>query len=839
MFRSLKSENFKNKDYQPLIGPPIGNTQLTPVEIKQSTYDYVMFTNPTNIAKYKFKKEEQVVKGVFINNNEIQFIFHDDGLVDPSSLNFVIEIQNPHKSNYLQLDGTVHSIIKSTKWELGNKIIEEIHNYDMLLAFLNDKEYNLNTYADNNNSYYGVMGGKEILLHPQVYGTDSIFNPEQVITEDYEHSTIVTDGMIDIRSNSMSTFRINLFSYIFNNRTEESINKLIPMNVFRDLKLTITLNEHCFFVPVFDAMVNDLVNGSYKNNQYTSYREHNQNILSMKDIKQVVNNGLNLETLNLNAFLDYFGNTIGKMIFTGNEEFDDLTLYVLHLTKLYGVALDSLETIPWDGYLKSIYVLFNNLNKTNSRNFFNLIDETYPNLEKVNKMDNNDVLKLFSKFVGLIEFDQNVIQTLKNENKILRMSPSNNNMNDDDNSDDMIYTNENVYQKLYNVYYNNIPNNEIKNVLLKIIFIITHNHNLKILAKDVIKLLNVLWYSASKNIPIQKGNILELFFSFDQTYSMFNVTANKLLNAVIDNSNSIVEQLKEMTPSKGEAFQSAKEYSILNEVLNQNTTKISREYAVREFWFSYDVYFEFCNGKELEKQRTFTGTNIPYYKVLDYREFMNIPPRRFYLYLYDKLENIYQLIYNQAYKQYPTYRKSNRYSRQMRTYWLDLGNKRYPTPELMQPSNTSSSFNNFVFGQLKKCFNTKESNLNNANTSLDINTSMYVTKKLNNAKCEMLKLDETVMRGKYTFGYGNEIIGKAIFGINLNDIRKTMCHNEDFVIKEMEIYMDSNIPLDAIDNFALYEMFTIGEGRINFEFNHDGSDDGFYSSTKLLDKKDI
>lgn len=1021
MYRKLESDKFKEIGFQSLIGPPIGMTQLTPIETRQMTYDYVMYTNPTNIAQYKFKKEKQEIVGSYLNDRTIQFIFHDDGLVDPNSLNFEIEIENTNKNNYLQLDGTPHSIIKSTKWEIGNKILEEIPYYNILLSFLNDKTYNENIYNEND-GFGNIGGGREILLHPQVYGTDHIFNPDDIVLPKYEESPIISNGLIDVRPSTIGLFKVNIFSYIFNNKTKEQENKFIPLKIFKDMKLTITLNDYCFFVPVFRAMVNDLVNGSYNNSYYNSFRQHKQDITSFRNIKRVVNEGLGLEVFSLQSFLSYFAPFFQYISFYAGE-FDELSLYNALLTKLYNFSIDASDIVQNNTTLSNISFLFNHLLDVN-RPDFNLIDSSKPNLSIIDTMSPNDVYKLFAKvfklvgtttgsiidklankfFVSgnldyfdygwafikfnyrempqagqrelLIAYEKNKnlnysfgggslipsfdLATQVYENQRLRdrlsnlniqSSPNNVlnylntyvNMNENDKWNlfggnptnsilsivtdtnefangenyltlvskteypEQFYTyfgtyvklqtglNSQIYKNLvgfdtliltcvayipgvlyihkfvngsvpeqsvneqitatlllnglteigFKEYmyqmYNAIRNESWKKICLQLLYLVTSDINLHLVISDVMRLIYACYVHTIRETELTRGDVMYMFTEFDKKYQSFAISSKDILNDIISNANSIVDEIKSALPEK-KLTQSSFEYSLLNDVTHKNETEISRQYTVRNFKFTYDVYYDFCGTTEKLSPNVFEGSNIPYYKILDMREFNTVPPRRFYLYLYDDVKNIYQLIYNKAYKTCPTYRLSNRYSRQMRAYWVDLGGggKRYPQAEYIKESNTSSSSSNFVFEQLKTCMNVNNSSLNNLNTALDTNTSLYVSKKLNNAKSQILLMNEKInVEGEYVFGYDNETISRAIFGINIKDIKKTLCGENDIKIKEFEIYMDSNIPLDQMDDFALFEMFTIGEGLTSFKFEGTGSDKGILSSMRLVNKNEI
>lgn len=975
MFRPLESAKFRDNT-QFLSGPPVGVAQLTPVEMNPKTYEYIMYSNPSNTATYKYKKIKQEITGLQRDEKTFEFIFHDDGAVDPNSLCFEIEIENRNQSNYLQLDGTPHSIIKSVKWELNNKIIEEINNYNTLLGFLNDKSYTTGTYYDENltnGEVGGIISGKEILLHPQIYGTDHVFNPDIIVPE-YHKTQVITNGMIDMRPNSVGRFKINIFSYIFNNK---STDKMIPLNIFMDMKLTIKLNDYCFFVPVFNSMVNDLVNASFNNQKYEQYRLLQNDIAGFTRISE----NLNIQELglydssNIVSFLEFYSNAFVTIDF--NTGIDPISMYVCLMTKMYGMSLNiftdplaqsnnnkiinNLLTIykcvkEDSAYLNQLVAagssdcdissansssqeyltkLFHKSFMTGAENIVNVLSKAYSkNLDTLyfdlaygcaneeKSIGVNDLTIAYEKNNNLAFVCESGIlptfylkapiyngENLTMNNKDKKIVPNfdkkifeqvnylNKNQISFDNyftifngllsktyefkfkdymliigknpTPQQFYTRNGVYRFVQNGTYTNIlrnetlnldllatipgvcylysfevkrvadatgielesyksidivkymmylfftiPNKDYLNSCKKLLYLVTNYPNVSKLLPDVMYLI----YNCAIYQKIPTTIIIELFNNFDNIYKQYNIFAVDVANAVLRSSKQISVDIKKKLPKKS-LKQSSEEYDILNQSTNKTEIAISREYTVTAFTFTYDVFYEYCGMKNV-KASTYEGST-EYYKIIDFRNFDTYPPKRLYLFLHGDYTNIYQLIYNKAYEKYPTYRESNRYSRQMRNYWVDINNKRYPSEQTN--SNTSDSNTNFVYEQLGKCMNLSQSCLNKLNTSLDTNTSMYISKKLNGKRSDIVMLSEKAnLHSRWSFGYENEIVSKAVFGINMKDIKASIC--EDLgKITDIEIYMDSNLPVDEFDDFAYYEMYTFAEGMISFKFDANGN----------------
>ena len=266
-----------------LQAPPVGLGQLItvenqPVKVEHMLKDLKFNENIELKLSEKYSAKEKKIEGTLISNNTIKFEFDNEDVIDPETMLVEIEIANPNKYNYLQIDNSPHSIIKSTKWVYRDKIIENINDYHVLLSFLNDKEYKTNKYNKNmdhfKNENEEVMpltyGTREQLLHPKVYGTEFIFNNSVVMSSFIKKHDIV-DGLIDMRPKTSDVFEIPIFSYIFGNGPNKK-EYLLPLKMFKGLQLYITLNEFAFFVPCFNATINELLNISDKDDiRYESY----------------------------------------------------------------------------------------------------------------------------------------------------------------------------------------------------------------------------------------------------------------------------------------------------------------------------------------------------------------------------------------------------------------------------------------------------------------------------------------------------------------------------------------------------------------------------------------
>lgn len=264
--------------------PPIGASMASPVEKipyhVTHTLNDIEIEQPPELERIKseLKRVDKIFEGHKIDNKTLIFYFDSDDIVDPDSIRIELEIANPNKYNYLQMDSTPHSLIKSTKWIYKDKILENINDYNVLMSLLNDITYKQGTYFDNyepakrkkEDDMPLTYGTREELLHPRIYGTEFIFN-NQIVQTSYLKKHEIIDGKIDLRPKTQQIYRIPLMSFLFCNGPDRK-GRLLDLGQFRGLQLIIELNEFAFFVPCFNATISELVGVSDKDDiAYESY----------------------------------------------------------------------------------------------------------------------------------------------------------------------------------------------------------------------------------------------------------------------------------------------------------------------------------------------------------------------------------------------------------------------------------------------------------------------------------------------------------------------------------------------------------------------------------------
>jgi cell division protein FtsB len=242
----------------------------------------------SDLQKYLFTETAKEFRPVFYNNRKsLKFTIYSEGFIHPSQFKLNIQVENENPNNYLQLDSSPHSFIKNIRFTHDGVELENIKNYDIILSVLNDINYLNNKYNMNKGapSPYS-MSSREDLIHPKEYGTHIIFNPPQT-SFDYMDCAEVNGGVLDFKPVNKKTFEFNIFSYIFGNCTKEI--KLIPLFLFRrGLVIDIDLNEHCFFVPVFNAKIQDLINANINNVEYSVYRNFLSELKNAKNFAKTL-----------------------------------------------------------------------------------------------------------------------------------------------------------------------------------------------------------------------------------------------------------------------------------------------------------------------------------------------------------------------------------------------------------------------------------------------------------------------------------------------------------------------------------------------------------------------
>lgn len=102
-------------------------------------------------ASYNYtKKTIKLTKPIVYNDKKtLKFTVYANGFVDPDSFVLSLEVVNTNANNYLQLDGTPHSLIKNLTFVFNGQEIERISDYDIITNLMNDMHYKENKYNKN------------------------------------------------------------------------------------------------------------------------------------------------------------------------------------------------------------------------------------------------------------------------------------------------------------------------------------------------------------------------------------------------------------------------------------------------------------------------------------------------------------------------------------------------------------------------------------------------------------------------------------------------------------------------------------------------------------------
>lgn len=915
--------------------PPIGIGSLIPVENEPVIMNPNLIKvedDEKNEVYYKYLKQEKMFKGHVINKNTIIFYFDYDDLIDPDSLVIEIEIANPNKYNYLQLDNSVHSLIKRTQWVYKDKILEQIDDYYLLMSLLNDIEYKTNKYADNidyikhkkEEEFPLTYGTRELLLHPRVYGTEFIFN-NQVIQTNFLKKHEIIEGKIDLRPKTQETIIIPIFSYIFCNGPQRKT-KMLDLGKFRGLQLRIELNEYAFFVPCFNATINEIVNvsekddvgfESYKNfmSDYNAIQNLNLNSRDIIDLlkeedpqfkdldymdideKNVVNDLFNISPSNKYNCLKKIGECIKNITFT-YANLPLLEFIICQFSKLIFNNKENNSDICDDN--SNLFPFFFNyythdITTDPQRVNENVIKPNYENpklmnLEKYRHREEEEMPNemLFSLMYAkrnihprleyIIPFDNiklpneihrngwgrlynSIHFTLKKkENASVREIPLirqpyieyNNNIClyvDINNFELYWIEQEKISDTTYNLFMYNLMRNNKKILYYdgkmyasQEIFDIGDMESISSLCDNILNIKKnhknyFIIISIINSILNSKANIkslipLSMMFFFDPTKEIVNHIISFLIkiikNANTENSDKIQEAIDKLLDMKynfesinsfEKRKQSKEEYEKLNKVKNKYNVIVSREYDPIEYYCRYSFY-TYKDGKKIDYKEKWSGTST-YYQIIEKREFNTYPPSKVLFSIPDgKVKNIYQIIISKAYEKYPTCRFSSRYNRKIKNYFIETQYGIYPR-KLNQYNNCSFSENNFLFNNLSKSFDVDNSAINIYNASIDNNTQMYITKKLNNNDSELFLFSEYANHlDNFLFGYFTEINSKCVLNINIEDVKKELKIQKEIGEFYMCIESDTVYEPEYKDNFANYEIITICETKIEYNIDN-------------------
>lgn len=233
---------------------------------------------------YDYKYTERTNKSlkplIFNNGRSMEFTIFSQTWVRGDSIKFVAEVINPHQNNYLQLDGPPEVLIKRIAISYRSKILEEVHDYDVIEQFTNDM---INGDGEELKPDDRLSWGTRNDLIPAASRIGHyLFNPQQT-SVDYKVNQVIRNGCISFERCNRKTYKINLRTLML------SKDGLIPMFMFPlGLRVEIELNEYAFFVPVFNGRLQDFTNTALNKSEYNLFRMTMEELEEARKIKKIL-----------------------------------------------------------------------------------------------------------------------------------------------------------------------------------------------------------------------------------------------------------------------------------------------------------------------------------------------------------------------------------------------------------------------------------------------------------------------------------------------------------------------------------------------------------------------
>jgi len=278
------------------------------------------------------------IKSIYISpylvdeaNSTMHFRFNNVNFIDKNNLKIVFIIQNKNNQNWIQLDGTVHNLIKSIKWTNMHNTIEEIKDYGEIANILNDFVFFSNNVDENR--YKEIenplkVGTDELIIPPNFLGTHLTFNPPQNEFDYFKCREILNGKLSFIPTNELR-IEIPLYSLVFGRKYLQESNKVdtFPIFMFSDLELIIEVNTSAFFVPVFDAKIQDLVNTSILDDEYQTIKTMAQ---AQKRVKKASFKGKNADFISFHpkSYTNEYNTKIKGVFETNDCLFDSFSILI-------------------------------------------------------------------------------------------------------------------------------------------------------------------------------------------------------------------------------------------------------------------------------------------------------------------------------------------------------------------------------------------------------------------------------------------------------------------------------------------------------------------------------
>lgn len=294
--------NYRNGDYEDINLREEDNMNKYEFDRMQNKIKYDILELPdyvskfskenleSNFFKYNYKENIRSFKPIITNEGKkISFTIQSDVFIDNNFFVLNLMITNPNLNNWLQYD---QSPIKNITITNNSQLIEEIFDYALIENIENDINYMSNFYNPEGNLLLNqiTLGTKNLLIPPETLGTNTIFNPYQN-TYDYLQCNQINNGKLSYKTQNSKLFQIRINSHVLGrHHTKKQVGienldqNLVPLFLYTCLQINIELNEFAFFVPVFNARIQDLTNVSINDNEYEFSRLLSEQNLELKKV---------------------------------------------------------------------------------------------------------------------------------------------------------------------------------------------------------------------------------------------------------------------------------------------------------------------------------------------------------------------------------------------------------------------------------------------------------------------------------------------------------------------------------------------------------------------------
>lgn len=315
---------------------------------------------------------EQIVRPYEFSpeTGSIKFKFTFTGIVEWDGLTINFQIDNPNPVNYLQLDGTLDSLISEIYFIIDeSNTIEHIQKY-------NEKSSFSNLLRPDNKNENLYKGSREILLDPKTIGTNVIFNPSEMYLPLKKEK--IREGKFDLLESGSISVSIPIRASLLGNLTWFNDEKGISLKDLRNKQVAIIIkfNPNAFFVPIFESSILNLTKKAIRGTMVAKYKNHLETLKRLRKID------VNKKYFNRAKWTPIFevdsnGNDILKMGDSGITTKELLKHVIKKFPKIYAISNnDKDKIIPIPININHIVILNTG---TDGVNYFNSADPTDQN----------------------------------------------------------------------------------------------------------------------------------------------------------------------------------------------------------------------------------------------------------------------------------------------------------------------------------------------------------------------------------------------------------------------------------------------------------------------------